>query len=192
LIISVYCGGYRNRRIRDFLKELDLTEGRGTGFPTIYKVMERNGSPKPIFETDDQNVYFLAILPKRVDEFTNRATNVVNDSNINNLGDFIKYINTFTNPATNVVKKQYLKILDNELHNKVIDLLLLLVNKPMSKPEILEKLGLSNQTFNRRKYIDPLVELNWIEKRFPDKTSSPKQVYKITNLGATILEIFEK
>ena len=44
----------RNRRIGDFLKELDLTEGRGTGFPTIYREMEKNGSPKPIFETDVQ------------------------------------------------------------------------------------------------------------------------------------------
>ncbi len=32
---------YRNRRIGDFLKELELTEGRGTGFPTIYRAMEK-------------------------------------------------------------------------------------------------------------------------------------------------------
>jgi ATP-dependent DNA helicase RecG len=54
---------YRNRRIGDFLKELDLTEGRGTGFPIIYRKMEQNGSPKPIFETDTVHTHFLAILP---------------------------------------------------------------------------------------------------------------------------------
>jgi ATP-dependent DNA helicase RecG len=54
---------YRNRRIGDFLKELDLTEGRGTGFPIIYRKMEQNGSPAPIFETDDQHTHFLAVLP---------------------------------------------------------------------------------------------------------------------------------
>jgi len=53
---------YRNRRIGDFLKELDLTEGRGTGFPIIYRKMELNGSPLPIFETDDAHTHFLAIL----------------------------------------------------------------------------------------------------------------------------------
>jgi ATP-dependent DNA helicase RecG len=53
----------RNRRIGDFLKELDLTEGRGTGFPTIYRVMEKNGSPEPIFETDESCTYFLSVLP---------------------------------------------------------------------------------------------------------------------------------
>jgi hypothetical protein len=30
---------YRNRRIDDFLKELDMTEGRGTGIPIIRKEM---------------------------------------------------------------------------------------------------------------------------------------------------------
>jgi hypothetical protein len=38
---------YRNRRIGDFLKELDLTEGRSTGTPKVLKVMKENGSPPP-------------------------------------------------------------------------------------------------------------------------------------------------
>ncbi len=53
----------RNRRIGDFFKELDLTEGRNTGFPKIYNAMEKNGSPKPIFETDTNRTNFLTILP---------------------------------------------------------------------------------------------------------------------------------
>lgn len=54
---------YRNRRIGDFLKELQLTEGRATGFPKIYDSMKRNGSPEPRFQTDDDRTYFLALLP---------------------------------------------------------------------------------------------------------------------------------
>jgi ATP-dependent DNA helicase RecG len=54
---------YRNRRIGDFLKELGLTEGRGTGIPKIHRELEKNGSPPPIFETDEQKTSFLAILP---------------------------------------------------------------------------------------------------------------------------------
>ena len=54
---------YRNRRIGDLLKELDMTEGRSTGFPKIYRAMRNNGSPDPIFKTDDLNQYFLAELP---------------------------------------------------------------------------------------------------------------------------------
>ena len=51
---------YRNRRIGDFLKELHLTEGRNTGFKKILNALERNGSPKPEFETDDARSYFIS------------------------------------------------------------------------------------------------------------------------------------
>lgn len=54
---------YRNRRIGDFLKELDFTEGRSTGFPKIYRSLKNNGSPEPKFETDESNSYFLTSLP---------------------------------------------------------------------------------------------------------------------------------
>jgi len=52
----------RNRRIGDYLKELHLCEGRGTGFPKIRRALKSNGSPEPHFETDDDRVYFLAVL----------------------------------------------------------------------------------------------------------------------------------
>ncbi len=54
---------YRNRRIGEFLKELDLTEGRSTGIPKVLRVMSENGSPAPEFETDDARTYFLIRLP---------------------------------------------------------------------------------------------------------------------------------
>ena len=54
---------YRNRRVGDFLKELDLTEGRNTGFPKIYSSLRKNGSPMPLFETDETNSFFRATLP---------------------------------------------------------------------------------------------------------------------------------
>ncbi|MFV8326667.1 ATP-binding protein [Flavobacterium sp. ZS1P14] len=56
---------YRNRRIGDFLKELNLTEGRGSGFPTVKNAMKNNESPEAIFETNEQNTYFLTVLPIR-------------------------------------------------------------------------------------------------------------------------------
>lgn len=54
---------YRNRRIGDLLKELELTEGRNTGFPKVYREIRKNGSPLPKFETDERNMYFMATLP---------------------------------------------------------------------------------------------------------------------------------
>jgi ATP-dependent DNA helicase RecG len=53
---------YRNRRIGEFLKELRLTEGKGTGIPRILKSLRSNGSPDPAFETDEDRSYFLTTL----------------------------------------------------------------------------------------------------------------------------------
>ncbi len=57
------CRRYRNRRIGEFLKELKLTEGRSTGVPKILRSMKENGSPEPIFETDEDRTSFEIHLP---------------------------------------------------------------------------------------------------------------------------------
>ncbi|MGV8093231.1 MAG: ATP-binding protein [Mangrovibacterium sp.] len=54
---------YRNRRLGDFLKELDLTEDRATGIAAIIKIMRDNGSPDPLFETDEDRTWFRVTLP---------------------------------------------------------------------------------------------------------------------------------
>ena len=54
---------YRNRRLGEFLKELDLTEGRATGIPTIQDELKANGSPKATIETDEERSYFLIDIP---------------------------------------------------------------------------------------------------------------------------------
>jgi ATP-dependent DNA helicase RecG len=54
---------YRNRRIGEFFKELEMTEGRGTGIPKIQAAMKRNGSPKARFKTDENRLWFVVELP---------------------------------------------------------------------------------------------------------------------------------
>ena len=54
---------YRNRRLGEFLKELDLTEGRATGIPTIQDELQLNGSPQATIETDEERTYFLIDIP---------------------------------------------------------------------------------------------------------------------------------
>ena len=53
----------RNRRIGEFLKELRLAEGRGTGLPKIRRRMAENGSPEPQFDYDEGRTYFRVTLP---------------------------------------------------------------------------------------------------------------------------------
>ena len=67
---------YRNRRLGEFLKELELTENRATGIPTVLKALKDNGSPAPDFHTDTDRTYFeveLFIHP----EFAKREVTVL-------------------------------------------------------------------------------------------------------------------
>ena len=50
-------------RLGDFLKELDLTECRSTGVPTIQATLAENSSPRAIFETTDDRLTFLVTIP---------------------------------------------------------------------------------------------------------------------------------
>ena len=56
---------YRNRRIGEFFKEIELSEKQGTGIPTIISELKRNGSPLPEFETDDDRTYLITTIKKR-------------------------------------------------------------------------------------------------------------------------------
>ena len=76
---------YRNRRLGEFLKELELTEGRATGIPTIQDELQANGSPAAKIETDEERTYFLIDIPCHPyfinKEFTTDL-NVVTDGNV--------------------------------------------------------------------------------------------------------------
>lgn len=63
---------YTNRRLGEFLKELDLTEGRATGIPTIQNELKKNGSPRATIETDDERSFFLIDIPCHPD-FANKT-----------------------------------------------------------------------------------------------------------------------
>lgn len=54
---------YRNRRIGEFLKELDIVEAKNTGFPTIIKYTKINDSILPKIETDSNRTYVTVIIP---------------------------------------------------------------------------------------------------------------------------------
>lgn len=83
---------YRNRRIGEFLKELHLTEGRNTGFQKIIRALKANGSPMPVFETDDERTYFLTTIPIHPDflvspenEHLNEHINQTSEYNLTDL-----------------------------------------------------------------------------------------------------------
>lgn len=66
------CRRYRNRRIGEYLKELGLTEGRNTGIHKMLKTLRQNGSPDPLFETDEDRLYFMTTIYAHKDSVTSQ------------------------------------------------------------------------------------------------------------------------
>ena len=145
---------YRNRRIGEFLKELDLTEGRSTGIPKILKVMAANGSPAPLFETDDERLAFVIRLPCHP---LARST---------------------TPEVTGEVTAQVTAQVSGE-----VERLLCAITGEMSRQQLLTNLGLVHREHFRKTYLAPALELGVIEMTLPDKPNSRSQRYRLTATG---------
>jgi ATP-dependent DNA helicase RecG len=187
---------YRNRRIGDFLKELHLTEGRATGFPTIYDAMEKNGSPAPVFDSDD-STYVLVTIPAHAafDSSTIEVDNGVsigaNDLLFRDIDDLIDYTNGATNRVTNRVTNEADTIIAEALHTKVKEMLIT-ADSWISGEELFKRIGLTNQSFNRKKFLDPILDIGWIGMKYPNNRTHPEQRYKISESGKRLLAIINK
>ena len=150
---------YLNRRIGDFLKELDLTEGRCTGIPTIRSAMAQNGSPPAQFSTDEDRTHFLVELPvhPQMEGF---------DKSILTDGGHDGGHDAPPNPHRNRV-----------LHPRS------LTRKHRSRTEIADHLGLSNRSGHMYKSIDRLWSLGLVELTIPDKPQGTNQKMHITDPG---------
>ena len=63
-------------------KDMHLTEGRNTGFRKIRYALHNNGSPEPLFETDEERTYFSTTLYVHPDfEKSKTITRDGNDGN---------------------------------------------------------------------------------------------------------------
>ena len=69
---------YRNRRIGEFLKEIDLAEKKSTGITKILRSLEQNGSPPPEFETNDERDYLIVTIHRHESFDSEKQTKICN------------------------------------------------------------------------------------------------------------------
>tara|TARA_B100001109_G_C18861165_1_gene474049 strand:+ start:1473 stop:3080 length:1608 start_codon:yes stop_codon:yes gene_type:complete len=178
---------YRNRRIGDFLKELKLTEGRGTGLPSIYSSLEANGSPEPSFKTDDASYVLVTIPAHAVDQASDGANDQVDASVFNTLDDVLAFCDGASDGASDGARQ----IVEEELHDKV-EGLLKAATTWISREELFESIGLSNHSSNRKRYLDSIIDLGMISMEYPDTPTHPKQRYKTTKSGQRLLTLLKR
>lgn len=187
---------YRNRRIGEFLKDLHLTEGRATGIPTIINAMKKNGSPKPVFETDDNRAYFkttlfihpnFSLIPESV-QVSVQVSEIANFFIINNLEEVVDSIETYGEQVGVQVKDQVKSVIPTKKINALLGILNI-CSSPQKRQTILKYLNMTNHPKNYANNIIPLIENNLLELTIPDKPRSRLQKYRTTENGMKLLKI---
>lgn len=182
---------YRNRRIGDFLKELDLTEGKSTGLPIIRDAMAANGNPEPVFYTDEGLVLFMVTLPchpelivtksvtKSVTKISREEVDQVfsQDIDIEVLGSLLN------NDVSEVV--DYIR---EQLVTKSVTKLIDFLEEEKTREQIFSFLGIGNQTKNFNTNIKPLIDNGLLELTIPLKPNSRLQKYRLTEKGKKLLK----
>ncbi len=190
---------YRNRRLGDFLKELNLSEGRATGIPTIQKHLKQNGSAPAVIDTDTDRTYFLMTIPCHK-EFTNGEDKILEQE----LGQSYIQVEDVINQSIIIDKSELEHILEQmfvqvwskskgeanilRMITTTIDALCLLASKPVSANDLNDTIGFRATYELKRKVIIPLVQLGYITMTNPDKPRSSKQTYKLTEAGADLFK----
>ncbi|MGM9832405.1 MAG: Fic family protein [Candidatus Limisoma sp.] len=200
---------YRNRRLGDFLKELELTEGRATGIPTIQKSLKLNGSAPATIETDDNRTYFLLTIPcregfeqtddelvtGRIEDVENKllqifgngfvkVQNVVNENFTQDKTLLLQLLLQMTVNVWNKVKEQSALEL---LAISTIEILVALKRNNSSNITDLQKSIEIEKTYEfRRKILNPLIEMGFVSMTIPNKPRSSKQKYILSAKGVSL------
>ncbi len=163
---------YRNRRIGEFLKELDLTEGRSTGIPKVLRVMAENGSPAPEFDTDEDRTYFLIRLPVHVHakaQLEGGSTPHVTPE-----------VGTKFVPSLS-------QVCPKSVPSDVFIPLLEIASNPIPIEALMKVAEQTNRTRFRKTILRPLLDAGLIEMTIPDKPRSSKQKYRLTAKGRAVV-----
>ena len=158
---------YRNRRIGEFLKELEFTEGRSTGIPKILRAMKNNGSPPPEFTFDDDHSYFMVRLPVHP---AARDAEVPTSTTI--VGAHEAHVEAHVGAHVPLTETEG-------------RLLQACAEAPRGTPELLKALGYDARTGHFKRALRHLLSTGLLEMTRPESPRSPGQTYRLTVAGRT-------
>jgi ATP-dependent DNA helicase RecG len=161
--------------------------------PIIHRSLEDNGSPPPVFETDENNAYFLCILPVHplADSILSQEDDLRRDEDKSHIfKDIIDIIdiNAYLSLSVSEIGDRDKDALRDKI-NDTIKKVLNHCKEPKTRDEVFEKIGLFKNTKNFQNHIKPLIDAGWLHFTLPDKLTSRDQKYYTTDLGKKLLSI---
>jgi ATP-dependent DNA helicase RecG len=163
---------YRNRRVGEFLKELDLTEGRGTGIPRIIEELRKNGSPPPKFHTNDERTFFVTEIPIHPSFLTEQEPVGAHDRAHDGAHDGAHDVRGL-DEALNPTEERILQFCSASAKNLA---------------EIMAHLSLATRTGFLTRTLERLTEAGLLAMTIPDKPRSKNQKRITTPKGLAALK----
>lgn len=166
---------YRNRRIGEFLKELEFTEGRATGIPKIMEAMKKNGSSPAEFEFDEDHSYFMVRLPAHPTALEVADSQAGGDS-ARPRSESGSESRSESEPVWRKRSEWRPEWGPESVHDRVMAAIR---DAPKGRAEIAAVLGHKSITGALRQAITDLMGLGLLEYTLPEKPNSRLQKYRL-------------
>ena len=154
----------RNPLLFGLLHRMEMVEKIGSGIRRIRDLCRQHGVPEPIIEVSDS---WVTVTFPRLTTQDSREVGTKSAPSRHQVG-------TKSAPSRHQVE-----ILRNCVSEQAIT-------------EIMSLEGRTDRTKFRRQILKPLIDAGWLEMTIPDKPTSSKQKYRLTEKGRNLLAELEK
>lgn len=143
--------------------------------------MKANGSPEPIFETDEDRNYFLAILHIHPESQVSEQ-----------IGERVEAVEGLNHSEFNKLVSSLSQVCPRSVLGQTAANIILKARDSIDMATLMLTLNQKNRTRFRNQLINPLIKTGLIELTIPDKPTSSKQRYKTTIKGLKIIDEIKK
>jgi ATP-dependent DNA helicase RecG len=171
----------RNPLLFGMLHRMEAVEHIGSGIRRIRELCRDHGVAEPEIEVSDSWVSTTFLRPteqvgnKETAQVTAHGEGDDNSKHNNMLRTLSRELDDLTGQATAQVAAQVVQY----------------CRKPRAAKEIMDMLDLKHWKTFRSNYLQPLIDDGWIEMTIPDKPTSSKQKYRLTDKGSDLLADLE-
>jgi len=156
--------------------------------------------PSLLLKNDELRNEFIITIPRRTTE-TALGLDSVNNVDSKDVSESVKDVSKNVKDISKNVKdvsidinhvSSIIELLDKYtiLDNATI-ILKSVRSKPKSRKELLTEIGVTYQTYNKQRFIDPLIEFKLVKAFNNASLSSPKLKLEITEKGVLLLQVLD-
>ena len=189
----VQCGRLRGPQGTDIFDQVEIHGPMPLAVDQAVEFLLKHAYKTAVFgEVRRRDVYSIPIEPIR--EVIDRVRVTIhvlshNPADAGEHGESLSRVTKSEHPITksnHQVESPSHEVRNPDDHRATI--LSLLNDVETTRTDLLSRLGLSNETRNVRRHLDPLIDAGLVERTIPDKPRSRLQRYRITDAGRAYLD----